>query len=83
MLRDSGCIQLPTQRTLRDYTYHIKASVCFSSDVDDMLKDVAEVSTCPERNKCVILLVDEMHIREDLVFDRHTGKLIGYANLGQ
>ena len=36
----------------------------------------------PWREKCVILLLDEMHIREDLVFDKHTGAMIGYTNLG-
>ena len=34
-LRDSGCIRLPSQRTLRDYTLYIKASTGFSSEVDD------------------------------------------------
>ena len=27
MVRDTGTISLPTQRTLQDYTYHIKATV--------------------------------------------------------
>ena len=26
--------------------------------------------------------MDEMHIKEDLVFDHYTGKFIGYTNLG-
>ena len=38
-----GCIQLPTQRTLRDY---IKLSSGFSADVDKMLMDAARVTTC-------------------------------------
>ena len=79
MLRESGCIKLPTQRTLRDYTYHVKASIGFSSEVDQML--INETQQDNERDKNVIVLVDEMHIREDLVFDKHTGKLIGFANL--
>ena len=48
-----------------------------------MLVKAAKVESCPEREKCVILLLDEMHIREDLVFDKHTGAMIGYANLGE
>ena len=82
MLRDSGCIHLPTQRTLRDYTYHVKASIGFSSDVDKMLVAAAQDESGTERSMYVLLLVDEMHIREDLIFDRHSGELIGYANLG-
>ena len=28
------------------------------------------------------MLLNEMHIREDLVFDKHTGAVIGFTNLG-
>ena len=41
-----------------------------------------KVNTCPEREKCTILLLDEMHVRADLVFDKHTGAMIGFAKLG-
>ena len=82
-LRDSGCIKLPSQRTLRDYTHYVEACTGFSSEVDQMLIKASKVeSCCPEREKCVILLLDEMHIREDLVFDKHTGAIIGFTNLG-
>ena len=26
--------------------------------------------------------MDEMHVREDLVYDKHSGELIGFMNLG-
>ena len=81
-LRSSGCIRLPSQRTLRDYTHYVKASVGFSSDVDQMLIQASKVESCPERDKYVNILMDEMHIREDLVFDKHTGAMIGYTHLG-
>ena len=41
-----------------------------------------KVETCPEREKYVLLLLDEMHIWEDLVYDKHSGALVGFANLG-
>ncbi len=82
MLYKSGCIRLPSQRTLRDYTYYVKASIGFSSEVDEMLMKAADVSSCPGRDKCVLLLLDEMHIRHDIVFDKHTGQMIGFTNLG-
>jgi len=47
-----------------------------------MLMEAAEVKTCPEHNRCVLLLLDEMHVREDLVYDKHEGELIGFTNLG-
>lgn len=45
--------------------------------------DVAKLQSCQEWEKCVIIILDEMHIREDLVFDKHSGALIGFTNLGE
>ena len=81
-LWDSGCIQLPSQRTLRDYTHYIKAKAGFSDEVDAMLFRDAKVETCLDREKCILLLFDEVHIREDIVYNQHSGEVIGYANLG-
>ena len=47
-----------------------------------MLIQAAKVDTCPERERNIILLLDEMHILEDIVFDKHNGAMIGYAKLG-
>jgi len=72
-LRKSGCLTLPSQRTLRDYTHYAKATSGFSTDVDCQLISAAEVTVCPDWKKCVVVLMDEMHIREDLVYDKVTG----------
>ena len=77
-----GVLKLPSQRTLRDYTHYVKAATGFSTEVDQMLVRAAKVVSCPEREKYTILLLDEMHVREDLVYDKHTGELVGFANLG-
>ena len=60
--RETGLLILPFERTLRDHTHHTTAKPGFSAEVDAMLMNVAEISTCPERNKYVMFLVDEMHI---------------------
>lgn len=77
-LRVSGVIQLPSQRTLRDYTYYTEAKHGFCSSVDNQLREVAGLKKCPEREKYVILLMDEMHIRDDIVYDKHTGKCLEF-----
>ena len=82
-LRESGCLRLPSQRTLRDYTHYVKAAAGFSHEVDIMLLKAANVEVCPEREKLVLLLLDEMHIREDIVYSKHSGEMIGFANLGE
>ena len=81
-LRDSGFFKLPSQRTLRDYTHYIEAKCGFSVQVDCMLQKTAKNHSCPERDKCVILLVEEMYIKEDLVYNKHSGEMVGFTNLG-
>ena len=71
-IRRSGCLSLPSQRTVRDYTHFAKAESGFSTAVDEQLIEAARITTCPEWQKCVVLM-DEMHvhIRKDLVPDRY------------
>ena len=75
-LQKSSCISLPSQRTLRDYTHFTKATSGFSCDVDQQLIDAAEIVSCPEWKKSIVLLMDEMHIREDLVYDKFSGRCL-------
>ena len=49
------CISLPSQRTLRDYTHHMKAKPGFSADVDAQLCNAARLEECEERKKCNIV----------------------------
>lgn len=81
LLRSSGCIKLPSQSTLRDYTHCIPSGIGFSVEVDQNLVDVAFLSN--ELNKYVFLIMDEVHIKRDLVYDKHEGCLIGFINLGE
>ena len=78
-LRKSGCVSLPSQRTLRDYTHYAKAEAGFSTAVDKQLIEVSEVATCPSWKKSVVILMDEMHIREDLVYNKFSGKSCTYC----
>ena len=81
LIRDSGCIALPSQRTLRDYSNAVKAGVGFSEEVDLQLLDVARLKSSPSHS-LVGILIDEMYIKEDLVYNKHDGRLVGFANLG-
>ena len=58
---------------LRDYTYYTEASPGFSVDVDKELMESADIINCPEREKYVVVIFDEMHVRENLVYNKHTG----------
>lgn len=68
-----GAVTLPSQRTLRDYTHFIQATSGFSHEVDEQLIDLASIGTCPEREKYVVVLMDEMHIKQSLMYNKHSG----------
>eukprot|EP00731_Ephydatia_muelleri_P024203 Em0016g474a len=59
-----------------------QSSSGFSAEIDEMLTKAARVTSCPERERSVVLLIDEVHIKENLVFDKHGRQMIGFANLG-
>ena len=54
----------------------------FMAEGDRQLIEAACVLTCPEYEKNVIIAMDEMHVKEDLVFDKHTGAMVGFVNIG-
>ena len=47
-----------------------------------MLMGAARVNPHTAQEKCVIMLPDKMQIKE-LVFDKHSGALIGFCDLGE
>ena len=50
-----------------------KATAGFSHEVNTQLEEAARIDSCPEREKHILLIMDEMHIREDIVYDHNTG----------
>ena len=75
-LRDSGCVRLPSQRTLRDYSNCLKASTRFSADVDKKMFEAAQLGSCKSYQMLVIILLDEMHLQKDLVYDKNSGCVV-------
>lgn len=51
LLRKTGCIHLPSQRTLRDYTHYTSTAIGFSAEVDKQLRDAVDMRE--ERNRYV------------------------------
>ena len=82
-LRNSGCVCLPSQRTLRDYTHCFESTVGFSNMVDQMLMNDAKLNELKDWEKIVGILVDEMYVREDLIYCKHSGHPSGFSNLGE
>ena len=81
-LRKSNCINLPSQRTLRDYTHFVDSVSGFTDDLDSQLVQDSKLTSLKEHEKYVGLIGDEMHVKQGLVYDKNTWDLIGYCNLG-
>ena len=79
-LRNSNILVLPSQRTLRDYKNFIRPKRGFQDHVVEELQSLTNMYFDVQRY--VILLFDEMKIKSNLVFDKVTGELIGYVDLG-
>ena len=82
VLRNSKLLCLPSERTLRDYTHFNSTETGFSDATDSQLKEHAKLAESPNHKTLVGLLFDEIHIKEGLVFDKNTGNLIGFVDLG-
>ena len=82
-LRKSGVIALPSSRTLRDYRHlSSTSSPGFSVTADHQLLDQIKCAKPIHMAKYVIILIDEVYLKEGLVYNKSTGSLIGFADLG-
>ena len=79
-LRKSKILVLPSQRTLKDYRNCIRPKAGFQEEVIEELKD--STNSYFDVQRYIVLLFDEMKIMSNLVFDKVTGELIGYLDLG-
>jgi len=76
----TGFLVLPSLRRLRDYKNYIHPQRGFNKHIINELK--SKTKDFSDAEKFVVLLLDEMKVQENLVWDKHTGELIGYVDLG-
>ena len=67
-------LTLLLERTLRDYTHYTKESIRSIS--------MKEANDLEEKDQYVVLLSDEVKIKEDLVFDKNSCELNRICQLG-
>ena len=82
IVRESGLIALPSERTLRDYTHWVTMKDGVQIEVIQQLKKAIGFDEMEESKKHFALSMDEMKIRSGLVFKKETGELTGFCNLG-
>jgi hypothetical protein len=79
-LRDSGALVLPSERVLRDYKNYFKPKAGINPENIEALREKAASLTGTRRY--TVIVMDEMKIQSNLVFDKHSGDLIGFVDLG-
>ena len=75
-------LNLPSQCTLYDYSHYTEHGTGFQEKVTEQF--VSECSKNSNDNECshyVGILFDEVRIKADLVYDIHSGELVGYVDL--
>ena len=72
-MHTSGFMKLPSERTLRDYTNYFKYKTRFQPEEDAVLR--SEVDN-EEWKNYVVLFLDEMNVKENLVYDKCACKVI-------
>ena len=69
---------LPSEPILRDYCHFASSTTGFSKDTYMQLLDLIANQSPPGLAKYLTLVIDEMYIKEGLVFNKKSGALIGF-----
>ncbi|CAB4032699.1 Hypothetical predicted protein [Paramuricea clavata] len=77
-LRDSAALILPSERVVRDYRNYFKPGAGITKENVEELKEKA--SKFSGIHKYVAVIMDEMKIQKNLVFDKTSGELIGFID---
>ena len=78
--RDSGALILPSERVLRDYKNYFKPKAGINKENIECLRE--KTKSFSDVQRYVALVMDEMKIQSNLVFDKFSGDLIGFIDLG-
>ena len=81
-LRTAGFVQLPSERTLYDYSHFYESKAGFQVELNEQLMKESKVSELSESKKFCGIILDEMKVKENLVYNKHTGEVVGFINLG-
>ena len=80
-LRDSGFLKLPTGRTLSDYKNYCTSKSGWQTSVLQAMRDNFKDQGFSVTGKFGGLFLDEVKIKEGLVFDPSTWELVGFVDL--
>ena len=78
--KDGGMLELPSRRTLRNYRNAVTPQCGFNPDIIEELIYICRDFKGVQRY--VVLLLDEMKVQDNLVWNKYSGDLIGFVDLG-
>ena len=79
-VRESGALILPSERVLRDYKNYFKPKAGINVENIEHLQEKS--SSLSGTQRYVVVVMDEMKIQSNLVYDKFSGDLIGFVDLG-
>ena len=79
-VRESGALILPSERMLRDYKNYFKPKAGINKENVEHLRE--KTSSFVGIQRYVAIIMDEMKIQSNLVFDKNSGDLVGFIDLG-
>ena len=82
ILPSSGFLHLPSERTLCDFTNYVRSRTGFQTEINEQLQKEISIESFPPSKCYVALLIDEMNVKEDLVYEKHTGQVVGFVSVG-
>ena len=80
-VRQSGMINLPSERTLSDYTHWTTPHTGVQLEFIERFQSLLEEEVPCGQHQCA-LSMDEMKLKSGLVFNKNTGALSGFVDLG-
>lgn len=80
LARNTGMIKLPSGSTLFEYSHAKPAEEGIDTSVLESISQKIEKHE-EKHKKIFVLMADEIHISQNLVFQKSSGKLIGYTTL--
>ena len=80
----SGMLLLRSERALHNYSNVVKSGDGFKMEVLEQLYNEARMGQIeiPAHRQFVGIAVDEIYVKSDLVYDRHSARVIEFVNLG-
>ena len=75
-------LHLPHINTSKQFTNFTTPSSGFNPDILAWLVEDIKLENISEYEKNVVIVFDEMRIKSDLVFQKSTGQIVGFTEMG-